>query len=179
MISATFSLFQQVINMKSFPPLRMICTSDKFQGQVYIPAVNWVLMIITIAVVGAFSNLQNLTNAYGFSVSTVMLSTSILLGISMFYVKHIHWIFAVSFVLIFGFFDGEPDSPSSTVPSHSPCRPVLGCSSKESASRCMGTFDDWNNIVSPLCDSTNLQLTVPQNPFDAPLDLGKGSLDHF
>ncbi|KAF8349491.1 potassium transporter [Amanita rubescens] len=106
MISATFSLFQQVINMKSFPPLRMICTSDQMQGQVYIPAVNWVLMILTIIVVAVFSNLQNLTNAYGFSVSSVMFSTSILLGISMYYVKHLHWIFAVGFVCIFGFFDG-------------------------------------------------------------------------
>lgn len=149
MISATFSLFQQVINMKSFPPLRMKCTSDKFQGQVYIPAVNWVLMIITIAVVGAFSNLQNLTNAYGFSVSTVMFSTSILLGISMYYVKHIHWVFAVSFVLIFGFFDGKPDILSLAVQSDSPCRPFLGCSPQESASRCMGAFNDWSDIVSP------------------------------
>lgn len=110
MISATFSLFQQVINMKSFPPLRMICTSDKMQGQVYIPAVNWVLMIIIIIVVAAFSNLQNLTNAYGFSVASVMLSTSILLGISMFYVKRLNWIYAVGFVLIFGFFDGKRES---------------------------------------------------------------------
>ncbi len=99
--------------MKSFPPLRMICTSDKIQGQVYIPAVNWVLMIITIIVVGVFSNLQNLTNAYGFSVSSVMLSTSILLGISMYYVKHLNWIFAVGFVCIFGFFDGKRESLST------------------------------------------------------------------
>ncbi|KAF8627713.1 hypothetical protein AX15_004284 [Amanita polypyramis BW_CC] len=106
MISATFSLFQQVINMKSFPPLRMYCTSDVFQGQVYIPAVNWVLMFITIIVVAAFSNLQNLTNAYGFSVATVMFSTTILLAISMFYAKHWHWTIAVGFLLVFGFFDG-------------------------------------------------------------------------
>ena len=107
MISATFSLFQQVINMKSFPPLRMCCTSDVHQGQVYIPAVNWVLMIIIIIVVAAFSNLQNLTNAYGFSVATVMFSTTILLAICMFYVKHWHWSVALGFLLVFGFFDGK------------------------------------------------------------------------
>ncbi|KAK2465375.1 hypothetical protein APHAL10511_002729 [Amanita phalloides] len=105
MISATFSLFQQVINMKSFPPLRMHCTSDKYQGQVYIPAVNWTLMIVTIIVVAAFSDLENLTNAYGFSVATVMLSTSLLLAICMYYVKHLHWTIALAYLVVFGFFD--------------------------------------------------------------------------
>ncbi|KAF8627441.1 hypothetical protein AX17_006255 [Amanita inopinata Kibby_2008] len=105
MITATFSLAQQVINMKSFPPLRMRHTSDTFQGQVYIPAFNWTLMILTIIIVGAFSNLNRLTNAYGFAVSTVMLSTTILLSISIYYVKHKHWIISVSFMLFFGFVD--------------------------------------------------------------------------
>ncbi|KAM6494400.1 Potassium transporter [Amanita muscaria] len=105
LITATFSLFQQVINMNSFPPLRMLCTSDEFQGQVYIPAVNWTLMIATIIVVGVFSNLTNLTNAYGFAVATVMFSTSILLAISMYYVKKWPWIVSVLFVIVFGFFD--------------------------------------------------------------------------
>ena len=107
MISATFSLFQQVINMKSFPPLRMICTSDVFQGHVYIPAVNWILMALTIIMVAAFGDSQNLTNAFGFSVATVMFSTSILLAVSMYYVKHWHWVVSVVFVVFFSFFDGK------------------------------------------------------------------------
>lgn len=107
LISATFSLFQQVINMKSFLPLQMICTSDVFQGQVYIPAVNWVLMTLTIIMVAAFGDSQNLTNAFGFSVATVMFSTSILLAVSMYYVKCWHWTVSVIFVIFFGFFDGN------------------------------------------------------------------------
>jgi len=105
MITGVFSLFQQVINMKSFPPLRMLCTSDTHQGQVYIPAVNWVLMILTIIIVGVFSNLTNLTNAYGFCVSTVMISTTVLIGISIYYRKHMHWAYSLLFVTFFGFFD--------------------------------------------------------------------------
>ncbi|KAM6494401.1 Potassium transporter [Amanita muscaria] len=105
LITATFSLFQQVINMKSFPPLRMLCTSDEFQGQVYIPAVNWSFMILIIVIVAAFANLTNLTNAYGFAVATVMFSTSILLAISMYYVKQWPWIVSILFVIVFGFFD--------------------------------------------------------------------------
>ncbi|KIK08027.1 hypothetical protein K443DRAFT_86126 [Laccaria amethystina LaAM-08-1] len=105
LITATFSLVQQVINSKAFPPLRMLYTSETIQGQVYIPAVNWALMIATIVVVAAFSNLANLTNAYGFAVATVMFSTSLLLGIQMYYVKHWPMIFGIVYFLIFGFFD--------------------------------------------------------------------------
>lgn len=106
MITATFSLVQQVINMKGFPPIRMLYTSDTIQGQVYIPAINWALMIATIVAVAVFSNLANLTNAYGFAVATVMFSTSILLAVQMYYVKHWTILIAVGYFLIFGFFDG-------------------------------------------------------------------------
>ena len=85
----------------------MLCTSDEFQGQVYIPAVNWSFMILIIIIVAVFANLTNLTNAYGFAVATVMFSTSILLAISMYYVKHWPWIISILFVIIFGFFDGK------------------------------------------------------------------------
>ncbi|TFK33003.1 potassium transporter [Crucibulum laeve] len=106
MITATFSLIQQVINMKGFPPIRMIYTSETIQGQVYIPAINWALMIATIVVVAVFSNLANLTNAYGFAVATVMLSTSVLLAVQMFYVKHLPLTLAIAYFISFGFFDG-------------------------------------------------------------------------
>ncbi|KAF8631980.1 hypothetical protein AX15_002091 [Amanita polypyramis BW_CC] len=106
LISGTFSLLQQVINLKSFPPLQMFYTSNVLQGHAYIPAVNWFLMILTIIIVAAFGKSQNLTNAYGFAVATVMFSTSILLSISMYYVKYWHWIASVIFLLCFGFLDG-------------------------------------------------------------------------
>lgn len=41
LITATFSLVQQLVNMKSLPPLSLVYTSEKIQGQVYIPMVNW------------------------------------------------------------------------------------------------------------------------------------------
>ncbi|KAJ4482322.1 potassium transporter [Lentinula aciculospora] len=106
LITATFSLFQQVVNMKSFPSLRMHYTSETIMGQVYIPAVNWTLMIITVIIVAVFSSLANLTNAYGFAVATVMFSTSLLLAVQMVYVKRWSIVVAVAYFLIFGFFDG-------------------------------------------------------------------------
>src|SRR4051812_48026916 len=107
MITATFSLVQQVINSKAFPPIRMVYTSETIQGQVYIPAINWVLMIATIVIVAVFTNLTNLTNAYGFAVATVMFSTSLLLAIQMKYVKNWPLVISVGYFLIFGFFDSE------------------------------------------------------------------------
>ncbi|KAJ7600944.1 potassium transporter [Mycena floridula] len=106
LITATFSLIQQVVNMKSMPPLRMYCTSDSIKGRVYIPFVNWVLMIGVIVLVAAFSNLTALTNGYGFAVATVMFSTTVLIAVQMYYVKR--WsIFVVSaFFIVFGFVDG-------------------------------------------------------------------------
>lgn len=85
----------------------MICTSDVFQGHVYIPAVNWVLMALTIIIVATFGDSGSLTNAYGFSVATVMFSTSILLAVSMYYVKYWHWAVSVVFVVFFSFLDGK------------------------------------------------------------------------
>lgn len=75
-------------------------------GQVYIPAVNWTLMIITVIIVAVFSNLTNLTNAYGFAVATVMFSTSLLLAVQMVYVKRWPILIAIGYFLTFGFFDG-------------------------------------------------------------------------
>jgi len=105
MISATFSLVQQLINMKSFPPIRLIYTSETIQGQVYLPTVNWLLMIATIVMVAVFKNLVNLGNAYGFAVATVMFSTSILIGVQIFYVKRLPIIVSLAYILTFGFFD--------------------------------------------------------------------------
>ncbi|KAJ7131679.1 potassium transporter [Mycena crocata] len=106
MITATFSLVQQLVNMKALPPLKMSYTSDTIQGQVYIPSVNWILMIGTIVLVGAFSDLAALTNAYGFAVATVMVSTTILLAVQMRWVKHWPTVIALGYFIIWGFFDG-------------------------------------------------------------------------
>ena len=106
MITATFSLIQQVINTKAFPPILMKYTSETIQGQVYVPAFNWALMIATVVIVAVFSNLSNLTNAYGFAVATVMISTSLLLSIQMRWVKRWPIVVGIAYFAIFGFFDG-------------------------------------------------------------------------
>jgi len=106
MITATFSLVQQLVNMKGLPPLRMVYTSETIQGQVYIPIVNWTLMIVTVILVAGFGTSTNLTNAYGFAVSTVMFSTSVLISVQIRQVKHLPIIVAIAFFIFYGFIDG-------------------------------------------------------------------------
>ncbi|KAJ6452540.1 potassium transporter [Mycena vitilis] len=106
MITATFSLIQQLVNMKALPPLKLAYTSETIQGQVYISSVNWMLMIGTIIIVAAFADLAALTNAYGFAVATVMFSTTILLAVQMRWVKHWPAFVAVGYFVLWGFFDG-------------------------------------------------------------------------
>ncbi|KAG8799422.1 hypothetical protein FRC16_005165 [Serendipita sp. 398] len=105
-ITATFSLFQQVINLRSLPPVRMRYTSDAIQGQIYIPSVNWILCVGTIVFVLIFKDLAKMTNAYGFAVATVMFVTTTLITIQIPYVKHLPWVLAVAWFLFFGFLDG-------------------------------------------------------------------------
>ncbi|KZT21026.1 potassium transporter [Neolentinus lepideus HHB14362 ss-1] len=106
MITATFSLVQQLVNMKSLPPIRMVHTSEKIQGQVFIPSVNWILMILIIVVVAAFKSSTALTDAYGFAVATVMFSTTILIAVHMRYVKYWPMVIGLAYLVGFGFFDG-------------------------------------------------------------------------
>jgi len=63
-------------------------------------------MIVTIIVVAVFTNLTNMTNAYGFAVATVMLSTTVLIAVHIYYVKRLPLIIALGYMIIFGFFDG-------------------------------------------------------------------------
>ncbi|KAG5646513.1 hypothetical protein DXG03_003280 [Asterophora parasitica] len=83
----------------------MVYTSEVIQGQIYVPAVNWALMVAVIVVVAAFSNLQNLTNAYGFAVATVMFSTSVLIAVHIFYIKQLPLVLSFVYMMIFGFVD--------------------------------------------------------------------------
>lgn len=106
MITATFSLIQQLVNMRNFPPLRFKYTSEVIQGQIYVPIVNWILMIAIIIIVAAFKSPTALTNAYGFSVATVMFATTILISIQIVYVKRKPVMLALAFFFGFGFLDG-------------------------------------------------------------------------
>ncbi len=77
-ISGAFSLTMQAIQLGYSPRLRVLYTSAKIMGQIYVPAVNWLLMISCVGLVIGFGSSSNLAAAYGVAIATTMLITTIL-----------------------------------------------------------------------------------------------------
>jgi KUP system potassium uptake protein len=77
-ISGVFSLTRQAIQLGYLPRMEIVHTSRAEIGQVYMPSVNWMLMVSTIALVVGFRSSTNLAGAYGVAVSTTMIITTIL-----------------------------------------------------------------------------------------------------
>ena len=77
-ISGAFSLTMQAVQLGFSPRLKINHTSTREYGQIYIPAVNWALMIGCIAIVIGFRTSSNLAAAYGVAVTSTMVITTIL-----------------------------------------------------------------------------------------------------
>jgi KUP system potassium uptake protein len=77
-ISGVFSLTRQAIQLGYLPRMEIVHTSRSEIGQVYMPSVNWTLMVATIALVIGFRSSTNLAGAYGVAVSMTMIITTIL-----------------------------------------------------------------------------------------------------
>ena len=89
LISGAFSLAMQSVQLGYLPRLKIEHTSDRERGQVYVPAVNWTLMVACILLVFGFRSSTGLAAAYGVAVTATMVITTIL-----FYVvarDHWHW----------------------------------------------------------------------------------------
>jgi KUP system potassium uptake protein len=82
-ITGAFSMTRQAIVLGWMPRLRVIQTSEEGYGQIYVGAVNWLLMVATISLTVLFRKSDNLAAAYGIAVSLTMLLTSVLLFIAM------------------------------------------------------------------------------------------------
>lgn len=78
-ISGAFSLARQAVQLGQSPRLRIIQTSAEESGQIYVPSLNWVLMIATIGLVLGFRTASHLASAYGVAVTTTMVITTLLL----------------------------------------------------------------------------------------------------
>jgi len=79
LISGVFSLTRQAMLMGLCPRARIVSTSIDEEGQIYVPAANWLLMTGTLLTVALFKTSDNLAAAYGIAVSGTMLVTTILL----------------------------------------------------------------------------------------------------
>jgi KUP system potassium uptake protein len=83
-ISGAFSITRQAIQLGFLPRMATIHTSEREQGQIYMPFVNWALMVSVIALVLGFQSSSNLAAAYGVAVTGTMLITTILFSIIIF-----------------------------------------------------------------------------------------------
>ena len=82
-ITGTYSLAQQAIALNFLPRMTVQHTSDTQSGQIYMPQINTILMILVLLLVISFGSSAALSNAYGIAVSGVMLVTGVLLAVVM------------------------------------------------------------------------------------------------
>jgi KUP system potassium uptake protein len=77
-ITGAFSLTRQAVQLGYSPRMRIEHTSSKEVGQIYVPAVNWGLMLLTCALVLGFRTSSHVASAYGVALSTMMLITTLM-----------------------------------------------------------------------------------------------------
>jgi KUP system potassium uptake protein len=80
-ISGAFSLTAQAMRMGYLPRMRVIQTSGEAIGQIYVPGINWMLMVGVLLLVLGFRSSSALSAAYGIAVSITMVTTTLLAGI--------------------------------------------------------------------------------------------------
>lgn len=106
MITGAFAILSQAMALSYFPKISIIHTSDRFQGQIYIPLANWLLMIGTVVVTAVYNNTTSLGNAYGVCVVMVTFITTMFVSM----VAIVVWKTPVLIVLVgfifFGLLDG-------------------------------------------------------------------------
>jgi KUP system potassium uptake protein len=86
-ISGTFSMSHQAAQLGYLPRLRVIHTSERQYGQVYVPLINWFLLAAVLALVLTFQSSAKLAFAYGTAVTGTLLTTTILF----FFVARYRW----------------------------------------------------------------------------------------
>ena len=105
-ISGTFSVTQQAIQLGFMPRLRIEHTSASAAGQIYVPLINWLMLGTVIVLVLAFRSVSHLTSAYGIAVTGAMLIDSCLLTVVIARLWHWPRYKAVPLLTLFFLVDG-------------------------------------------------------------------------
>lgn len=101
MTTATFSCIKQSTALGCFPRLKIIHTSRKFMGQIYIPVLNWFLLAACVVLVCFVPSITEVGDAYGIAEMGVMMMTTILVTLVMLLIWQINIIIVVAFVILF------------------------------------------------------------------------------
>lgn len=104
-ISGAFSVTQQAVQLGFLPRLKIAHTSAQAAGQVYIPVVNWGLLVMVVLLVLGFRESTRLAAAYGISVSGTMVITTAMLAVLLLRVWNWKRWFAVPLLALFAVVD--------------------------------------------------------------------------
>ncbi|KAE8712487.1 homeobox-leucine zipper family protein [Hibiscus syriacus] len=101
-ITACFSIVNQCLALGCFPRVKVIHTSDTIHGQVYIPDLNWIVMVLSLGVTIGFHDAPRIGSALGTAVVSTMLVTTVLMSlvISLYWEKSL--LVSACFLLFFG-----------------------------------------------------------------------------
>ncbi|TVU29922.1 hypothetical protein EJB05_21515 [Eragrostis curvula] len=103
MLSGAFAILSKALSLGCFPRVEVVHTSSKYEGQVYIPEVNFLIGAASVAVTLAFQTTDNIGNAYGICVVTVFSITTHLMSVVMLLVWQLHPAVVAAFYAAFGF----------------------------------------------------------------------------
>ncbi|KAI9101585.1 hypothetical protein K1719_023829 [Acacia pycnantha] len=100
-ITATFSIINQCLALNCFPRVKVIHTSKKIFGQIYIPDINWILMILSLTITIGFRDMVKIGNATALAIISGMLVTTSLMSliIALYWGKNL----IISACFLFGF----------------------------------------------------------------------------
>ncbi|XP_077226973.1 potassium transporter 5-like [Tasmannia lanceolata] len=102
MISGTFAIISQSLSLGCFPRVKVVHTSSKYEGQVYIPEINYGIMIACVIVTIGFHDATKIGNAYGIAVVAVMVITTFLLTLIMLMIWKTNIFIIGLFFVVFG-----------------------------------------------------------------------------
>ncbi|KAK9434293.1 potassium transporter [Lipomyces doorenjongii] len=105
LILGVFSILRQMIHIDCFPAFRVRHTSSRVFGQVYIPVVNYILMVGVVLTTIGFRTSNNVTAAYGLGISMDFFVTTTLITLCLVYVYRVSWYMYIPFFLAFGTLD--------------------------------------------------------------------------
>ena len=100
-ISGAFSMTKQAMQLGFMPRMGIVYTSERAIGQIYVPAINWLLLIAVVGAVLGFGSSTALGSAYGIAVTGTMMITTFLTFYVVRYAWHYNWLLSV---LATGFF---------------------------------------------------------------------------
>ncbi|HTR10160.1 MAG TPA: potassium transporter Kup [Paraburkholderia sp.] len=101
-ISGTYSMAMQAMQLSFLPRMNIVHTSEREIGQIYVPGINWVLLVAVVAAVLGFRSSTALGSAYGIAVTGTMLITTLLTFFVVRYAWHLNWLLCV-FATVFFF----------------------------------------------------------------------------